>query len=122
MLFIGQEHSRENTALAAEPCCGSDSNCSKHSMAPRGMREFLTHTTTPTGWPLLFTPSLLARRAPFRSRRKLPFQPRLARNPLRSGLSDFNISNDVGRVIGTWASFFCSFGHTFHVSADALVP
>jgi hypothetical protein len=54
MLFIGQKRSRENTALAAEPCCASDSNCAKRSTAPTGMREFLTRTTTPTGWPLLF--------------------------------------------------------------------
>jgi hypothetical protein len=37
MLFIGQERSKENTALAAEPCCVSDSNCAKRS---RGVAQF----------------------------------------------------------------------------------
>jgi hypothetical protein len=52
----------------AEPCCASDSNCAKRSTAPTGMREFLTRTTTPTGWPLLFTPSIRLLTSPPASR------------------------------------------------------
>src|SRR5260221_9805466 len=51
---IGQERSRENTALAAEPRCAPDSNSRKDTPTSAGsLKEFLAHITTPKGWPLL---------------------------------------------------------------------
>src|SRR5258708_27683644 len=45
MLKVGQQRSnRKKTALAAEPCCASDS---------KSLMEFQGHTTTPQGWPEL---------------------------------------------------------------------
>ena len=60
MLFIGQERSKEKKALAAEPCCVSDSNCAsaRGVVAQFAQIEFLIRTTTPAGWTPLFTPSL----------------------------------------------------------------
>src|SRR5690242_21834490 len=55
MLFIGQGRSRENATLAAELSCASDFNRPRLGRRPlRTLREFLTHTTTPKAWPLLF--------------------------------------------------------------------
>src|SRR5258708_10181593 len=55
---IGQERSRENTALAAEPRCAPDSNSRKDTPTSAGsLKEFLAHITTPKGWPLLMCDS-----------------------------------------------------------------
>ena len=49
MLFIGQERSRENTALAAEPCCASDSNCAQRSMVPSATERVSDSDNHPNG-------------------------------------------------------------------------
>src|SRR5438445_12710441 len=55
---IGQERSRENTALAAESRCAPDSNSRKDTPTSAGsLKEFLAHITTPKGWPLLMCDS-----------------------------------------------------------------
>jgi len=61
LLYRAETRQRRNAALAAEPCCASDFNSredawhSPHTL----LTQFLSHTTTPTGWPLLLSPSPL---------------------------------------------------------------
>jgi hypothetical protein len=50
MLMVGQERSKDRTALAAEPCRASDSNSHPEHQT---LTEFQTHTTTPKGRLLL---------------------------------------------------------------------
>jgi len=52
LLYRAETRQRRNAALAAEPCCVWDFNRTR-SLA---LIQFLTHTTTPTGWALLLSP------------------------------------------------------------------
>ena len=58
LLCRAETRQRRNAALAAEPCCASDFNSredawhSSHTL----LTQFLSHTTTPTGWALLLSP------------------------------------------------------------------
>jgi len=63
MLLFGQERSRGNAALAAEPCCAPDTN-SRRDTQGLALQKFLTYITTPEGWPLLLwnLPGLAAAR------------------------------------------------------------
>src|SRR5215469_8583862 len=45
MLSIGQERSRNNAALTAEPCCASDFSW-LHTLRGHSRKEFQAHTTT----------------------------------------------------------------------------
>ena len=50
----------KQTALAAKPCCASDSNCATALRSHRAfLTEFLSHATTPKGWPSLLSPRAL---------------------------------------------------------------
>jgi hypothetical protein len=51
--MVGQERSKEKTALAAEPRCASDSRLNFVRQPSSSRREFQSHITTPEGWPLL---------------------------------------------------------------------
>jgi hypothetical protein len=54
MLLFGQERSRVNTALTAEPCCASDSSSRRDTPSPSSsLKEFLTLITTPKARTLL---------------------------------------------------------------------
>src|SRR6266568_8211109 len=61
LLCRAETRQRRNAALAAEPCCASDFNSredawhSSHTL----LTQFLSHTTTPTGWALLLSPKSL---------------------------------------------------------------
>src|SRR5690349_1966452 len=57
MLSIGQERSRENAALAAEPGCNGDSKLGKCDL--RALVEFQGHITAASRRPLLSRNSLL---------------------------------------------------------------
>ena len=45
MLSIGQERSRDNAVLTAEPCCASDFSW-PHTLVGDVRKEFQAHTTT----------------------------------------------------------------------------
>jgi putative transposase len=55
MLSIGQERSRENVALAAEPSCNGDSKLGKSDLGAGALVEFQRHITAPKGRPVLST-------------------------------------------------------------------
>jgi hypothetical protein len=52
--MVGQERSKEKTALAAEPCSASDSRLNFVRQPWSSRREFQSHTTTPEGVALAY--------------------------------------------------------------------
>ena len=58
LLYRAETRQRRNAALAAEPRCVPDSNCTRMVSAYHTIRshQFLSDTTTPTGWGLLLSP------------------------------------------------------------------
>src|SRR5215472_4689720 len=54
MLLFGQERSRVNAALAAEPNCAADFNWAAPWVAS-SRKEFQGHTTTAKRWPMLLS-------------------------------------------------------------------
>jgi hypothetical protein len=56
LLYRAGTRQRRYAALAAEPRCGSDFNLHQAPLIPTLLTQFLSHTTTPTGWALLLSP------------------------------------------------------------------